>query len=436
METVLLVFAAIILSYGLLSRRLELSSMTPQMVFVAMGMFLGAEALGLIDLRVENELFLLVGETALVLTLFSDAVRINISSLGENESLPARLLAIGMPLTIAAGTALAALMFGDLTFFEAAILGTVLSPTDAGLGQTLVNNPRVPTRIRQALNVESGLNDGIATPILFMFLALAEAEESTGGAGFWVSYALKELGFGVLVGLAVGLAGGWLTGHAMHRQLMTRTFQWLTFPAIAIMAWLLALLVGGNGFIAAFAAGLATAWITRGLIKERLKENVVAFSETGGQLLDFIVFFIFGAIVINELGVLDWKTVLYAGLSLTVIRMLPVALSLTGSRLHRGTVLFMGWFGPRGLASIVLGTIVLRESPALAGLGRIQDVVMTTVVLSVFAHGISTTPFIKLYLSRIAGLDAKAPERKKVKQHPTRKAVDDNLISADSSLWP
>ncbi|GBE57470.1 K(+)/H(+) antiporter NhaP2 [bacterium BMS3Abin01] len=427
MEIEILVFVAIILAYGLLSRRLELSSITPQMVFVAMGMFLGAGTFGLIDLRVENEVFLLVGEAALALTLFTDATRIDIASLRENESLPTRLLSMGMPLTIAAGTAIAALMFTDLTLFEAAIIGTVLSPTDAGLGQALVNNPHVPTRIRQALNVESGLNDGIATPILFMFIALAEAEENTAGGGFWVSYALKELGLGALVGLAVGIIGGWLVGQAIHRKLMTRTFQWLTFPALALIAWLLAALVEGNGFIAAFTAGLAIAWVTGSLIKEQLKESVVTFSETGGQLLDFIVFFIFGAIVVNELGLLDWRTVLYAGLSLTVIRMLPVALSLIGSRLHRGTILFMGWFGPRGLASIVLGTIVLQESPALAGLERIQDVVMVTVVMSVFAHGISTTPFVKLYLSRIAGLDAKAPERKKVKQHPTRTIATPNL---------
>ena len=393
------------------------------MAFIAMGMFLGAEAFGLVDLGVENELFLLVGEAALVLTLFTDAVRINISSLRENESLPARLLALGMPMTIAGGTALAALMFTDLTFFEAAIIGTVLSPTDAGLGQALVNNPRVPMHIRQALNVESGLNDGIATPILFMFLALAEAQEEAGSASFWTSYAIKELGFGLLVGLAVGLIGGWLTGHAMRRKLMTRTFQWLTFPALALVAWLLAVMVEGNGFIAAFTAGLATAWITGDLIKERLKENVVAFSETGGQLLDFVVFFIFGAIVVNELNMLDWETVLYALLSLTLVRMLPVAISLIGSRLHRGTVLFMGWFGPRGLASIVLGTIVLQESPALDGLERIQDIVMVTVALSVFAHGISTTPFVRLYLRRVAGLDEAAPEKRRVLRHPTRKKV-------------
>ncbi len=427
MELGILAFAVIILVYGLLSRRLELNSITPQMAFVALGMLLGAGFFGMVNLRVENELFLLAGEAALVLTLFTDATRINITSLRENESLPLRLLGIGLPLTIAAGAGLAVLMFTNLNLFEAAIIGTLLSPTDAGLGQALVNNPRVPMRIRQALNVESGLNDGISTPILFMFIALAEAGEGTASASFWTTYALRELGIGLLVGMFVGLAGGWLVGHAMHRKLMTKTFQWLTFPALALIAWLLATLLEGNGYIAAFVGGLMTALVTRSLIKERLMENVVIFSETGGQLLNMVVFFIFGAIVIDELGALAADTILYAALSLTLVRMIPVAISLIGSRLHFGSVLFMGWFGPRGLASIVLGTIVLQESPALSGLGRIRDVVMVTVVMSVFAHGITTTPFVKLYLKRIANLDSRAPERKKVKQHPTRRVARPHL---------
>lgn len=427
MEAELLAFAALVLIFGLLSRRLEMSSVSPQMAFVAMGMLLGTSAVSFFDLKVDSALFLLVGEAALVLTLFTDAVRINLIALSEDESLPIRLLGIGMPLTIAAGTALAVLMFSDLTVFEAAIIGTVLSPTDAGLGQSLINNRMIPVRIRQAVNVESGLNDGIAAPILFMFIALAEAREGTASAGFWTSYAIRELGFGLLVGVAVGLVGGWLTGHAMRKKLMTRTFQWLTFPAMALIAWLLSIMIGGNGFIAAFAAGLATGWVTEELIREKLRENVVAFTDTGGQLLDFIVFFLFGAIVVNELSNLDLRTIIYALLSLTVIRMVPVALSLMGSGLHRGTIWFIGWFGPRGLASIVLGTIVLQESPALAGLKRIQDVVMVTVVMSVFAHGISTMPLIRLYRSRIAGLDAQAPEHREVRQHPTRKAARPHL---------
>lgn len=427
MEAELLAFAALILGYGLLSRRLELSSVSPQMAFVAMGMLLGSSVVTFIDLSVEDELFLLVGEAALVLTLFTDAVRINLTALSEDESLSIRLLAFGMPLTIAAGTAVAAFMFTGLSIYEAAIIGTVLSPTDAGLGQSLINSRLIPMRIRQAINVESGLNDGVSTPILFMFIALAEAREGTASAGFWTSYAIKELGFGLLVGLGVGIIGGWLIGHAMRRRLMTRTFQWLTFPSLALLAWLLSTMIGGNGFIAAFTGGFATAWVTGGLIRERLRENVVTFTETGGQLLDFIVFFLFGAIVINKLSALELETLVYAVLSLTVIRMLPVALSLIGSGLHRGTVLFIGWFGPRGLASIVLGTIVLQESPALAGLERIQDVVMVTVVMSVFAHGISTTPLMHLYRNRIAGLDAEAPEHRRVMQHPTRKIARPHL---------
>lgn len=414
MET-MAIFSALVIAYGLFSRRIEKRLITPQMAFVTIGFVLGTDALGWIDLQQSSESFLFLGEIALVLTLFTDASRIDISALRSSETLSTRMLLIGLPLTIAAGTAAATLLLTDLSIWEAAIIGTVLAPTDAGLGQAVVNSPKVPVRIRQALNVESGLNDGIATPVLFLFLALAEAEEEAGSFSFWARFALEQIGLGLIVGLAFGVVGGWLIGRSMNRGWMSDTFKWLILPAMALLVWVVADQLGGNGFIAAFVGGLAVAWITHGV-----EESVVAFSETGGRMLNFTVFFIFGSVATTNIDMLDWEIVLYAALSLTAIRMLPVAISLIGSRLDRFSVLLTGWFGPRGLASIVLGLVVLEETQSLSGLETIGAVVSLTVILSVFAHGITAQPFIERYRRHLDSLGSGVQAKKGAEQMPTR----------------
>jgi NhaP-type Na+/H+ or K+/H+ antiporter len=274
--------------------------------------------------------------------------------LRQNEGLPLRLLGIGMPLTIVLGTVVAALVLTNLTFWEAAIVATVLAPTDAALGQAVVSNPRVPVRVRQALNVEAGLNDGLSVPFLALFLTLAVAEEELQPASYWIRFALEQIGLGALVGLGVGLGGGWLVSQASKRGWMTDSFQRLALLALALIAWALADQIGGNGFIAAFVGGLAV-----GPTVEHVGERLIRFTESEGQLLNLSVFFIFGVLVIGLIQPLSWDVALYALLSLSVIRMLPVALSLLGTHLRGVSVLFMGWFGPRGLASIVLGLIVV-----------------------------------------------------------------------------
>ena len=414
MNTIAL-FAAVIIIFGLFSRRLERWAVTPQMAFIAAGFFFSAEILGVIDIHIEQEVFLFICEITLVLTLFTDACRIDMTLLKSIESLPARMLSVGMPLTIAAGTALAALIFTELTFVEAAIIGTILSPTDAGLSQAVVNSPKVPQRIRQALNVESGLNDGIATPILYLFIALAGAEEQSGTAATWAVFALKQIGLGTLVGVAVGLTGGWLVVYAMRHNWMSQAFQWLTLPALALVAWALATRIDGNGFIAAFVGGLTVAWITHGV-----RKSVVEFSETGGQLLNFGVFMIFGSIVATRMGDFSWDVWFYAILSLTAVRMLPVAISLLRSKLHWPTVVFMGWFGPRGLATIVLGLVVVEESNTNLKFSPISIIAMATVLLSVFAHGLTAKPLIQWYSRHTEALDNQAAEKEEVKQLATR----------------
>jgi sodium/hydrogen antiporter len=411
----LTVLAAIVFAFGLLSRRLEGTVFTAPIVFAVAGFVLGPAGLGLVAFELDDHTVLLVSEIALAIVLFTDAAGINISVLRRNERLPLRLLGVGMPLTIAFGTVLATMLLTDLTFWEAAIVGTVLAPTDAALGQAVVGNPRVPVRVRQALNVEAGLNDGLSVPFLALFLTLAEAEEEHLSAYIWIRFALEQVGFGILVGVGVGLVGGWLVRWASQRGWMTDSFQRLALLTLAIIAWTLADQIGGNGFIAAFVGGLVV-----GPTVERVGERVIRFTEAEGQLLNLSVFFIFGVLVLGAIQPLSWEVALYALLSLTLIRMLPVALSLYGTHLRGISVLFAGWFGPRGLASIVLGLIVVEEAPLLPGRDEIEAVVALTVLLSVLLHGITAAPLSAAYARRVRGMVANAPEKQGTVEAPTR----------------
>ena len=406
----LAVLAAVVFAFGLVSRRLQGTILTAPIVFVVTGAGLGPAGLGLVEFSLDDHTVLLLGEIALALVLFTDAASINLSALRQNQGLPLRLLGIGMPLTIALGTFVAALLLTDLTVWEAAIVGTVLAPTDAALGQAVVSNPRVPVRVRQSLNVEAGLNDGLSVPFLALFLTLAVAEEPL-SASLWIRFALGQVGLGVLVGVSVGLAGGWLVRLATRRDWMTGSFQRLALLALALIAWALADEIGGNGFIAAFVGGLAVSPTVEGI-----RERLIGFTEAEGQLLNLSVFFIFGVLVIGLIGPLSWEVALYALLSLTLIRMLPVALSLIGTHLRGVSVLFMGWFGPRGLASIVLGLIVVAKAPLLTGRG----VVALTVLFSVLLHGATAAPLSAAYARRVERMAADAPEKQAAAKVPTR----------------
>ena len=411
----LVVLAVVIFAFGLVSRRLEGTVLTAPMVFVVAGAIFGPGGLGLVGFGLDDHTVLLVGEIALAIVLFAAAASINLSSLRQNEGLPLRLLCIGMPLTIALGAAGAVLLLTDLTFWEAAIVGAVLAPTDAALGQAVVSNPRVPLRVRQALDVEAGLNDGLSVPFLALFLTLAVAVEELQPASFWIRFALEQIGLGTLVGVGVGLAGGWLVSLASKREWMTGTFQRLALLALALIAWALADQIGGNGFIAAFVGGLAM-----GPTVERVGERLIRFTEAEGQLLNLSVFFIFGVLVIGLIRPLSWEVTLYALLSLTLVRILPVAVSLVGTRLRGASMLFTGWFGPRGLASIVLGLIVVAEAPQLAGREEIQAVVALTVLLSVLLHGVTAAPLSEAFARRVDLMAVDAPEKGGTLEVPTR----------------
>ena len=394
----LFLISLLILLFGLVSERLHRTIFTPPMVFVAIGLAVGAGVFGSFENYDGAELTHLLTEITLVVVLFTDASRISLTELEKDFKLPLRLLGVAMPLTILLGTVVAYLLFDDLTFWGAAVVATVLAPTDAALGQAVVLSTIVPARIRQALNVESGLNDGLAVPLVLITIALASVMGGAGTTGYWASFTLKQILLGPLVGIGVGYIGGKLVERGARAHWMTHSFQQLSALALALIAFLGAEQIGGDGFIAAFTAGLTLANAAKGVCGV-LQE----FAETEGQLLALLTFLCFGAHLIwPVIGEIDGTMILYAVLSLTVIRMVPVALSLLGSGLMPVTYGFLGWFGPRGLATILFASLVLEHE--VPGGEQIYLVALTTAFLSVFLHGLTAWPGAKLY-SRSCRID-------------------------------
>jgi NhaP-type Na+/H+ or K+/H+ antiporter len=309
-----------------------------------------------------------------------------------------------MLLTILLGGLSALLIFPKLSIWEAGILAAILAPTDAGLGQIIVNSSRVPMKIRQALNVEAGLNDGLSVPFLLFFMALAVGG-SEGEAASFMEFIVKQLGVGVLLGVGIGGVGGWLLGLAQRREWMAESWQQLGVVGLPLLCLLTSTPLGASMFIASFVAGLA---VQPGF--KQAGKHSVEFTESWGQLINLFVFFLFGLFVARNFSEFNAVHVLYAVLSLTLVRMLPVAVALIGTRLSRATILFMGWFGPRGLASIVLGLVYLEKETHQPGELTIRLAVMMTVIISIFAHGFSALPGMELYARRVKRLPADAPE--------------------------
>jgi sodium/hydrogen antiporter len=402
--TLLALFIGLVFLYSLVSARLEKTIITAPILFTAAGMLVLFFVPEMRERKGNLELFLRVAEVGLVMLLFTDASRTNLQVLNSIRNLPVRLLSTGMLLTILFGALAALALFRQLTVWEAGILAAILAPTDAGLGQVIVNSPRVPLRIRQALNVEAGLNDGLSVPFLMFFIALAGAGAESPHASL-TRFMVEQLGYGAIIGVGFGVTGGWLLGLARRREWMARSSCQLGLVALPLLCMLASEAFGASMFIAAFVAGLAMQ-----VTFKEAGEHSIEFTEQWGQLFNLSVFFLFGLLVARDWEQFSPMHLLYALLSLTVIRMLPVAIALMGTRLSRATVLFMGWFGPRGLASIVLGLVYLEHGTHDPGAPIIRLAVMVTVLLSIFAHGLSALPGISLYAAEVAAFDAGAPE--------------------------
>jgi NhaP-type Na+/H+ or K+/H+ antiporter len=419
MEAELAILALLVAGYALIADRLDRFSVGPAIVFLFIGILLSDDVLGGISIEPEAEPIKLLSEATLTLLLFADASTIRVRALQKDARPVALLLIVGLLLTIALGTIGALLLFPGVSLGIALLIGASLAPTDAALGQAVVTDRAVPARIRRLLGVESGLNDGIATPVVFFALALATAGTASGSSG-WEGQALVDLAVGAIIGVVLGLVGGRLLALADRHRWTSSVSRQLFVLALAGACYLFAAALGGNGFIAAFVGGLAF-----GRATHHEEGEAVRFTEAQGSLLAIAVWAAFGLALAGDVlaHLEEPAAIVYALLSLTVIRMVPVGLALARERFQPLTILFMGWFGPRGLASIVFLVIAL-EGLDSAGVptGPLPAAIAWTVLLSVILHGLTARGFAARYGRRMASLPPDAPELEDIAEPaPTRR---------------
>ncbi len=412
MNSGLAVVGLTLLLVAAVSRRLSGTPITPAMVVTAVGVLVGPLVLDDLTVRPTSSTVRTLAEATLAVVLFSDSSRVDLRAVRREASMPLRLLGVGLPLTVVLGWLVAVPLFGSFSLSEALILGVILAPTDAGLGSAVVTDPRLPQVVRQSLNVESGLNDGICVPLLFIALATISG---TGGESQHVL--AEEIGYGLLGGVLAGILAAAVVNVAGGRNLIDDAWRQIIPVAAAVLAYGIAADLGGSGFIAAFVAGALF-----GLIARENVASTMRFTEETGAALNSVTFLVFGAVLLGPvLEHLSWQIVLYAVLSLTIVRMLPVAISLWGTHALRPTVAFIGWFGPRGLASIVFAVIV--EDAHLAHAGTIVAATYLTVGISVLVHGLSAAPLVSRYANWYqTAVDKRPPtmESKPMHEHRTR----------------
>jgi NhaP-type Na+/H+ or K+/H+ antiporter len=410
----ILVVALAVLAFGLLAGRLRGSSLTMPMVFTAAGLLLGPQLAGVLRLEVDSEFVSAMAEAALVVVLFTDASRMDLRSVVRDHSLALRLLAFGLPLAIVIGTGIGLLLLPTLPVAAVALLAATLAPTDAALGQAFVADDSVPLRIRQTLNVESGLNDGLAVP--FITVLIDFARQQTESIPSYLALFAELIGIGIAAGIAVGWLGGNVLRWSAARSLTTDTTQRLAVLALAAIAYAGAELMHGNGFVAAFTAGLFIGTAARDLLP-----HTSSFAETEGQLLTLVTFLLFGTVVLGDiLLAFDWRYVAYALASLLLVRPLAVSLSLIGAGLRAPSVGFLSWAGPRGLASIVYA-VLIAGSAGVAGATEVFTVAGWTILLSIYLHGLSAAPLSARYGARIQRIaSADETEHRDVSALPIR----------------
>jgi sodium/hydrogen antiporter len=398
-EWTLAAIAATLLAYAAVSRALEGTPLTPAIFFTAAGLLLGADALGIVDVQPSTAAVKILAEATLAVVLFADASRIDLRALRGEYRVPARLLGIGLPLTIAAGVGVALLVFAQLAWPEALVLAVALAPTDAALGQAVVTLPSLPSRVRQGLSVESGLNDGVCVPLFFTAVAFASAGAGLVGKSHAVVSLVEEIGYGALLGVAAGALTAAVVVLAAPRGLVARSWLQIVPTAGALLSYTAAAAVGGSGFIAAFVGGAVF-----GGLRRQVGGETGYLLEQLGDLLGAATFVVFGAALLEPaLGDLTWAVGAYALLSLTLVRVVPVAIAMIGTHARPPTVGFIGWFGPRGLASIVFAILLVETEGQLPHERLLLTTIFITIGLSVLLHGVTAAPLARRYAAWYAG---------------------------------
>ena len=391
----LFLFAVLIFLYSIFATRIEKMLVNGPFLFMVVGIILGPLVLNAVDLKISGDEYETLANLALALVLFTGAASVDLEVLKSSVTIPARLLFIGLPLTIISGFITGYFIFNDLLIIELAILATVLAPTDAALGEAVVKDQVVPAKVRNALNVESGLNDGISVPVFLLLLAFLKVhtiDEVTWQFGLGLF--AKEIGIGLAVGSVVMYLGARLLLFAEVRKWIGTAWKPAIVISLALSCFALADILGGSGFIACFTGGFIY-----GAVNKKYKSNLQEHAEGLGNVLTFLIWIIFGSFIISTyFRDFTWPVLLYSLISLTLVRIVPVMIALTRSKVTLKEKLFIGWFGPRGLASIVFAVMLLD-----AHLPQENTVILTiicTVMLSVILHGITANPLVNSFKTK------------------------------------
>ena len=392
----LILVAIISLGYAMLARRLATTLVTAPMVFIALGAVLSFTDT-LPQANADHALHL-VAEVALIVLLFLDAAQIDLTVLRRRHVWPVRMLAIGMPLSLLLGTLAAWPFLADWPLAAVALAAAILTPTDAALGLAVVSNPVVPVRARRALIVESGLNDGLALPAILLFASMS-ASVIEPEARNWIAFGAAQLILGPLVGALGGLLGARLLLWAKDRNYTADTYEGIGALSLAGGIYLIAVAVGGNGFIAAFVGGLCFGHLLKGRCP-----FVYEFTESEGQLLSWSAFFLLGlAMVPQAIAHLTPASLAIILISLFVIRPLAVWVSLLGTDASPTTKLFFGWFGPRGLATALFTLLVFEQISGDIG-DELLALAINAVWISALLHGLSAAPGARWYAAKIKAM--------------------------------
>lgn len=389
----IIIITLVVLGYGYYSKYLSNLNISGPMVFTSIGILLSPVGFNLVTVDLNTEIVTITAEIALIIILFADASGLKLKKLKLGWGIPFRLLFIGLPITIVFASLMAKAMFPEELTIYLVLMALLLAPTDAALGKAVVSDKKVPQKIRDSINIESGLNDGIVFPILLGLIAIITAEQAGSSDTHWLMYVAQQVVFGAIIGAIIGYINAKFSIRTIGKDRVDAAYKNLIPIAIAIFSYYVAEYFGGNGFIAAFFSGMFL-----GNYNDELRENVENFVESESELLILISFMVFGLTFIP--ATIDFWTfdvLLYSLLSLTLLRMIPVAISLIGTKLDFATVLFIGWFGPRGIASILYVLIVVNEVISIKTHETVYAVVTLTILLSIFLHGISAKPLVSLY---------------------------------------
>jgi NhaP-type Na+/H+ or K+/H+ antiporter len=389
------VLTVLVLCYAVVSGLVKRWYLAPALIFVLFGIILGPFGLGVIDIGTDTASFTVVAQLALTVILFNQAVQLDLSTVFRRREVTFRLLVIGIPLALTLGTVTAVLVLPVMPLWEAVCLSAIVAPTEVALIDALLEDKRVPERIRHALSTESGFYDGFALAAMLAALALA-SEQSDPDASRWTLFLVRTEVVSVVVGLAIGAIGGLVIARSQKREWMSDTWAQLATLAVALVCFQVGEGLHGSGFVAAFAGGLAFAFMAKriGVPPD------TQVSDAAGQLLELMVFAMFGSYAV-VVGWRDagWRVVLFAVLALFAVRMIGVGVALIRSDLPARNRLFIGWFGPRGIGTLVLGLLVV-ERGQIEQESLITQVVVVTVTLSLVVHSLTAWPGIKWLAAR------------------------------------